>query len=166
MAADWGPRYRTGREIEYAVLALSGLAVLATFLPYYGARLSLGDAQLRVSVNAWHSYAVVGDLLLLAALGLAATRVLAPQQVPTRFAGSPYAVVAALAALGTLLVLARALSVPHVNGFFDTGVSYGVQWGGWLLVLVGAAEAVVAGVAAHRLDTRPLLPRATPHDPS
>jgi len=150
-----------GKDLERALVAVGVLAVIATFLPYYGAKITMEGVDLSYSVNAWHSYAILGDLLLVAAVVVAAVRAYAPLQLPPQLSGAGpvggYGLTAALAGLGTLLVFARAVSTPHIDGALAPGISFGIQWGGYLLFLLGIAETALAVLAARQLD-HPMAP--------
>jgi hypothetical protein len=105
------------------------VAFLASFMPYLG--WSYGPYS--ISVNAWHSYAILGLLFIFAAAVITALRVFGNTSMPSLPVG-PNVLVAGLAVLGTLLVLIRALTVAH----------FSLQWGGYLLLLAGIAEAAGA----------------------
>jgi hypothetical protein len=129
---------RTFRPLDGGVIALAGAAFVASFLPYVGLSLKLAGFGFDYTVNAWHSYAILGLLALFAAG--AATIAGVVGAVPAQRLGFGIAAAGA-AALGTFLVLVRGLT-------YGQGVQ--LRWGGWVLIVVGVAETVcaVAGAAA------------------
>lgn len=130
---------RIFRPVDGGVIALAGAAFVASFLPYAGLSLKLGGiGAFSVTINAWHSFAILGLLALFAAgvatiIGVFGTSTSA-QRVAFGIAA------ASAAALGTLLILVRGLTY---------GLDVKLQWGGWVLIVVGVAETVcaIAGAA-------------------
>src|SRR6185437_3059550 len=92
------------------------------------------------STSAWTGYATFGLLLLFIAAGIAAARVFGGASLPKLPIGANL-LVAGLAALGTLLVILRGFTYPHAN---VAGISVGVKWGGYLLMIAAIAETVFA----------------------
>jgi hypothetical protein len=151
-------------RLQLAVVGAGILALLCTFLPYYGLSAPglLDGGSLSATVTAWHSYAIVGCLLLLAATVLAAVRTFAPATLPGDLPVGPYLLTSVLAGLGTILVILRAATWRHVD---LPGVSFGPRWGAYLLFLFAAAFtalAVVAMRAAGESMPRPAPRQATP----
>ena len=136
-----------GRSVgrnDLAVLAAGAAAFVFSLLPYWGFSYSVkGLGGLSASITAWHGFALLGVLMLLAAAGIVAARVFAGVTLPSLAVGW-HVIVAALAVVGTLLVVVRALTYPHAS---LPGGSYGVKWGGYLLFLAAIAEAVFAVLA-------------------
>ncbi|HEY5200350.1 MAG TPA: hypothetical protein VIJ31_05510 [Acidothermaceae bacterium] len=129
---------RTFRPLDGGVIALAGAAFVASFLPYVGLSLKFaGLGAFNYTTNAWHSFAIVGLLALFAAGAATIVGVFA-STIPAQRVGFGIAAASA-AALGTLLVLVRGLSY---------GLGVKLQWGGWVLILVGAAQTVCAIVGA------------------
>lgn len=129
---------------DLGVIIAGAVAFIASFLPYWGFSYSLkGLGGFSSSVNAWHGYAVLGLLLIFAAAILVAVRVFGGTTLPTLPLGW-HVIVAGLAALGTLLVILRGFTYPHAS---IPGGSYGVKWGGYVLMLVGVVEVVFAVLA-------------------
>jgi hypothetical protein len=112
------------------------VAFIASFLPYYG--ISAGPYS--ASTNAWTGYATFGLLLIFIATGIAAARVFAGAGLPKLPVGANL-LVAALGGLGTLLVILRGFTYPHAS---FPGGSYGVKWGGYVLMLAGVVMTVFA----------------------
>ena len=135
-----------GRQVDtndLGVMAAGGAALVFSLLPYYGFSYDLAGASFDGTFNAWHSYAAVGVLLLVAAAGAVAARVFGGVQLPTLPVGWHVAVAGA-AVLGTVLVIVRALNYPHGH---VPGGSYGIRWGGYLLFLAAVVESVYAFLA-------------------
>ncbi|MCW2572914.1 MAG: hypothetical protein JWO88_2972 [Frankiales bacterium] len=136
-----------GRQVETNDLGVMGAgagALIFSLLPYYGLSYKIsGVGGFSANFNAWHSYALLGILLLVAAAGIVAARVFAGVTLPTLPVGW-HVIVAALAGAGALLVILRALTYPHIS---VPGGSYGVKWGGYLLFLAAIAETVFAVIA-------------------
>jgi hypothetical protein len=136
-----------GRQVETNDLGIMGAGAAAfvfSFLPYWGfsySAKSLGGVS--VSITAWHGFALLGLLLLFAAAAAVAARVFGVATLPELPVGW-HVLVAGAAALGTLLVIVRAITYPHLSVL---GGSYGVRWGGYLLFLAAIAETVFAVMA-------------------
>ncbi len=138
-------------------------AFLFSLLPFVG--VSFGPFS--GSVNAWHSYALLGILLLFATATLWALRLLEAVKLPDL--PLPWARVFAIAtAVGTLLVLLRGLtfSANAVSSMRNVGVSAGLRVGGVLLIVAGAVMTVGA-VWAERTGPKGASPtnRAGPGGP-
>jgi hypothetical protein len=110
------------------------VAFIASVLPFVGISGSVRGVHYDAHINAWHGYAILGLFLIFIAAGIAAARVFAGASLPKLPVG-PNVLVAGLALLGTLLV-------------FLYGITYGngtsIQWGGWILIVVGIVETVFA----------------------
>ncbi|MBK5306217.1 MAG: hypothetical protein JJD92_05965 [Frankiaceae bacterium] len=135
-----------GRQVarnDLGVMAAGAAALVFSLLPYYGLSYKVAGADFSASFNAWHGYATLGMLLLVAAAGVVAARVFGGVTLPTLPLGW-HVIVAGLAGLGTFLVILRALTYPHID---VPGGSYGVKWGGYLLFLAAIAETVFAVMA-------------------
>lgn len=115
----------------------AGIVVfIASFLPYWG----VSAGPFTSSTNAWTGYATFGLLLLFIAAGIAAARVFGGASLPKLPLGANL-IVAGLAAIGTLLVILRGFTYPHAH--FE-GASWGVKWGGYVLMIVAIVETVFA----------------------
>ena len=137
-----------GRDIgtdDLGVLAAGLAALVFSFLPYVGASYTVkGFGGGSAHINAWHGWAFLGLLLLLAAAGIVAARVFGGVELPALPVGW-HVLAAGAAAVGTFILLVRGLSWGG-NEFEGIGTSYssGMRWGGYLLVLAGLAEAFFA----------------------
>jgi Family of unknown function (DUF5336) len=148
-------------RLHLAVVGAGVLAFIFSFLPFYGASISFLGSHASTSWTAWHSYAVVGDLLLLAATALAAIRVFAPSVLPAELPVKPFLAVAGLAGLGTLLLILRAVTWPSPSG---VGYSVGIRWGAWLLFIAAIAMTVLAALAGRAEAAGPTT--STPSEPA
>jgi hypothetical protein len=142
---------RTFRALDGGVIALAGAAFVASFLPYAGLSLKLaGLGGFNFTINAWHSFAVLGLLALFAAGAVTIAGVFGATNPAQRIG---YGIAAAVAAgLGTFLVLVRGLTY---------GMDVKLQWGGWVLILVGVAEtgcAIANAATAARAARQPIAP--------
>lgn len=125
---------------DWMVVGGGVAAFLFSLLPFVG----VSSGPLSVSVNAWHSYALLGILLLLATATLWALRLLEAVKLPEL--PLPWSRVFAIAtAVGTLLMLVRGLTFSaNALPLPDVGVSAGLRVGGVLLILTGAVMTVGA----------------------
>lgn len=123
---------------DLGVMIAGVVAFIASFLPYVGASAHIGPVHVSENANAWHSYAVLGLLLVFAAAIVIAVKTFA--SMPTMPIGL-HVLAAGLAALGTLLLIIRAFTVGNEG---ITGVNVGVRWGGYVLFIAGIAEVVFA----------------------
>jgi hypothetical protein len=130
------------QEINRNDLGVMGAGVvflIATFLPFYGLSYKGSLAGLgSYSWNAWHSYGVLGVLLVLAAAIIIAVKTFSA--MPTLPVGL-HVLAAGLAALGTLLLILRAFTYPTAHG---AGASIGVKWGAYVVFIAGIAEVAFA----------------------
>jgi hypothetical protein len=130
---------------DLAVMIAGVVAFIASFLPYWGisfkSKVSGTSFGSSGSISAWHSYATLGLLLLFAAAILIAVKTFAASSLPSSLPVGLHVVAAALAALGTLLLILRAFTIDGPNG---GGFSSGVKWGGYVLFIAGIAETVFA----------------------
>jgi hypothetical protein len=133
---------------DLGVMGAGAAALLFSFLPYWGVSYKLaGVGGTSASVTAWHSYAFLGVLLLVAAAGVVAARVFGGVTLPEAPVGW-HVIVAAAAVLGAVLVILRGLTIGSAGySAFGSSVSAGVKWGGYLLFLAAIAEAVFAVLA-------------------
>jgi len=103
------PKNHLGALIAFAVafiLSLIGSYIVASSEATDVAGVSLGATS--AGTNAWVSYATVGMLLLIVAAAIVAARAFAAHALPS---GVPWLLIAlAAAALGTLLIIVRALT--------------------------------------------------------
>jgi hypothetical protein len=126
---------------DQGILGAGIVAFLASFMPFYGVSYNLkGFIHGSYTVNAWHSYGFLGILLLLIAVGIVAVRVFA-NAAPPRLPIGPNLLVAGVASLGTLLLILRGFTYKSASG---PGVSLGVKWGGYLVMLAGVVVVIFA----------------------
>ena len=151
-------------RLQLAAVVTGGLAVIATFLPYYGlaAPDGLFGRPLDATITAWHSYAIVGCLLVLAATLVAAFRAFAPERWPAEVPVAPYVLTAGLAGLGALLLILRLATWQRHELL---GLSIGPRWGGYLLCLLAVAQAVLAGLASRAAGESLPRPSSAPLAP-
>ena|SRR5437763_2738502 len=125
-------------------LASGVLVFIASFLPWYGVSYSFKFAGVNssgsASINAWHSYATLGLLLMLAATVVTAVMLLSSASLPTLPVSWNFVATTA-SMVGALLVLIRSLNLPSASG---PGGSVGLRWGGWLLLVFSVANALLA----------------------
>jgi hypothetical protein len=139
-----------GRQVgtnDLGVMAAGAAALVFSFLPYVGVTFKLaGVGSSGASINAWHGVAFLGVLLLVAAAGVVAARVFGGVTLPTLPVGW-HVVLAAAAAIGTLILVWRGLTYGGDANVLGSSVSAGMRWGGYLLSLAGIAETVFAVLA-------------------
>jgi hypothetical protein len=128
---------------DVAAVALGVIAFVASFFPYVGFSGKLSGFTFSVSINAWHSYAIAGLFLLVGAAVAVAIGISTASANPSAKAILDL-VGACMAALGTLLIVVRALSYSQLN----------VKWGGWVLIVAGAAETLAAAASLMVLAAR------------
>lgn len=127
---------------DQAVLGLGILAFIASFFPFYGVSVNVGGFKASSSITTWHSYAVLGILLVLAATLLAAAQAFAGSSLPTMPVSANF-LVAGLAALGTLLIILRGFTYDTASA---PGGSVGLKWGFYVVMIVCIAQVVFAVV--------------------
>jgi Family of unknown function (DUF5336) len=120
----------------------SGILVfmVSLFFPWYGVKFKDAVAGFggSDSTNAWHGLAAFGLILLLLALFVVAAQIFAAGALPELPVG--YSMIAAgLSVLGALFVIIKSFDLPSASGF---GVSVGLRWGGWLLIILVLVQAI------------------------
>ena len=133
--------FRAMPRDDQGILAAGVLAFIASlFFPYYGASVSAGGFHGSASTSAWHSYATLALLLVIAATVVAAIQVFARESLPQANVSWNF-IVLALSALGTLLLIIRSFTLDHgsVGGF-----SYGLKWGAYVLMILCLVQTVFA----------------------
>jgi hypothetical protein len=125
---------------DQGIVGAGIVAFIASFLPFWGVSSSGSGFHYSASVNAWHSWGILGLLFVFVAAGIVAARVLGNKNLPKLPVGVNV-LVAGLAGLGTLLLILRGFTYPHAS---VPGGSYGVKWGGYVLFIVGIVETVFA----------------------
>jgi hypothetical protein len=157
-----------GREVnnnDLGVMAAGAAALVFSFLPYVGVSFKIaGIGSTGGSINAWHGIAWLGVLLLVAAAGVVAARVFGGVALPTLPVGW-HVVLAAVAGIGTIILLVRGLTYGGDTGVLGSSVSAGMRWGGYLLVLAGIAETVFAVLAMRESGESLSFDRGTPDAP-
>lgn len=123
-------------------LGLGALVFIASFLPWYGATASVGPLSESTSTHAWHGLAAFGIVLMLVATVLVGVQLLSDATLP-QLRVSWNVVVVALDAVGALIVVIKSFDLPSGSVL---NVSYGLRWGGWILILAAVAQVVVAGL--------------------
>ena len=125
---------------DQGILAAGVLAFIASFFPYYGASVSAGGFHGSASTSAWHSYATLALLLVIAATVVAAIQVFARESLPQANVSWNF-IVLALSGLGTLLLIIRSFTLDHgsVGGF-----SYGLKWGAYVLMILCLVQTAFA----------------------
>lgn len=157
-----------GREVnnnDLGVMGAGAAALIFSFLPYWGYSVKSSGISGGGSITAWHSYATLGLLLLFIAAGIVAARVFGGMTLPDAPVGW-HVIVAALAGLGTFLVIVRALTIDNANySAFGSSISSGIKWGGFLLFLAAIAETVFAVLAMRESGESVSFDRGTPDTP-
>lgn len=130
-------------KLEMGALIAGALTFLLSLFPYY-LRFSFdGDESLKelgvsfdtsYGVNAWTSFATLGMLLILVAIGVVAAGAFAKDSLPS---GVPWNLIAlATAGLGTFLLILRALTS-----------NIGISWSGWLIFITSITLTVFTALA-------------------
>jgi hypothetical protein len=146
------PDFKSMPRNDLIVLG-SGLLVfiVSLFFPWYGVKFTgaasalsgLGGAS--ETTNAWHGLAAFGLILLLLALLVVAAQVFAGNALPEIPVG--YSVIAAgLSVLGALFVIIKSFDLPSASGF--PGLSVGLRWGGWVLLVLVVVQAAFSVIRA------------------
>lgn len=158
-----------GRQVttnDLGVMVAGAAALVFSFLPYWGYSVkAVGLGSGDYSVSAWHSYATLGLLLLIAAAGIVGARVFGGVELPALPVGWRV-IVAGLAALGALLVILRGVTIGGGDfSAFGSSISSGVKWGGYLLFLAAIAETAFAVMAVRESGETVSFDRGTPDAP-
>ncbi len=131
MAAD----FKALDKNTQGALIAGGLATIVSFFSAYIKASydgKIAGIDLSYGISAWHSYATLGILLVIAATAIIALKAFAADSLPD---GIPWNLAALGAAgLGLLLLILRALTV----GGGGSGVSVGPGWSGYLLWILVA----------------------------
>jgi hypothetical protein len=133
MAADFKA---LDKNTQGALIAGGVATILSFFSSYisisYDSKLT-GGIDLSSGFSAWHSYATLGILLVIASTAIIALKAFSADTLPD---GIPWNLAAfGAAALGLLLLVLRPLTI----GGGGNGVSVGPGWSGYVLWLVVAA---------------------------
>lgn len=125
---------------DQVILGAGVLAFIASFLPYYGASISILGQHESTSTSAWHSWNVLALLLILVATVVAAAVVFGASSLP-EMPVSPTFAVAGLTGVGTLILIIRSFTLDHGSA---AGVSYGLRWGAYVLMIVCVVQTAFA----------------------
>lgn len=132
--------FRTLPRNEQGVLVAGALAIIASFFPYYGASVNAAGFHGSSSTSAWHSYATLALILIIAATAVAAVQVFSAGSLP-QTAMSWNFIVLALSAAGTVLLIIRSFTLDHGS---IGGLSYGLKWGAYVLMILCVAQTAFA----------------------
>jgi hypothetical protein len=125
---------------DQGVLAAGFLAFIASFFPYYGASVNAGGFHGSSSTSAWHSYATLALLLVIAATVVAAAQMFARGSLPQTNMSWNF-VVLALSGAGTVLLIIRSFTLDHGD---VAGFSYGLKWGAYVLMILCVVQTAFA----------------------
>src|SRR3954449_9594200 len=103
------PDFRQMPRNDQGVLAAGVLAFIASFFPYYGASVNAAGFHGSSSTSAWHSYATLAILLVLAATVAPTVQLFATDSLP-QTAMSWNFIVLALSAVGSALLIIRSFT--------------------------------------------------------
>jgi hypothetical protein len=131
---------------DMAFLGVGALVLFASFMPWYGTSTTLNVAghviHAAPTTNAWHRWTALGVLLMLIATAIVATELFGEEPLPALKV--PWSVVVlGIDALGALLIVIKSLDVPSGHNAVS---SYGLRWGGWLLLAAAVAHVAVAAL--------------------
>jgi hypothetical protein len=136
MQFDW-KRFTT---LDRAIAGGAAVAFIAAFLPWYG--VSVGPFS--ASVSGWSAgFTAWAGALLLTAAGVLVVLRRSGASLPSMGGIGPALFIAAVAALGLLLVIIRWVSFPryHASGLsYDVGARYGI----YLALIAGIVESAAA----------------------
>jgi len=156
------PNLRAMPLHDQIALGSGVLVFVASFFPWHGAKitdaLSLGVSG-GSTTDAWHGLAAFGLILSLLALVVTAAELLASDGLPAL--PISYAIIAAgFACLGALFVVIKTVDLPTAGG---PGFSVGLRWGGWALIVLIVAQAVISVLrVVHAGDSKTGVPSAPP----
>ena len=124
-----------------------GVAVfIAAFLPWYGVSYSASfggkSISSSASVTAWHGWAALGIVLMLLATLIVAVQLFSDAELPA-LRLSWTRVVFAIDVIGAVIFVVRSLRLPSES---VAGLSVGLRWGGWILIVVAIAQVVFAAL--------------------
>jgi hypothetical protein len=125
---------------DQVVLGAGVLAFIASFFPFYGVTINVGGFSGSSSIDTWHSYAILGILLVIAATLLAAAQVFASGSLPELPVSANF-LVAGLSALGTLLIIVRGFTYDTASA---PGGSVGLKWGFYVVMILCLVQVAFA----------------------
>jgi len=106
----------------------------------YGASVNAGGFHGSSSTSAWHSYATLALLLVIAATVVAAVQMFSPTSLPQTSTSWNF-VVLALSGVGTVLLIIRSFTLDHGD---IGGLSYGLRWGAYVLMILCVVQTAFA----------------------
>jgi hypothetical protein len=136
------PEHRPTDRHDLIAVGAGILVFVASFLPWYGVKFegSVAESGVNGTVDAWHGLAGVGLILLLFSLVVTAAEPFGGEEMPRL----PVRIAAAvLACAGALFVVIRSFDLP---GSDVPGASVGLRWGGWILVVLVVAQALISAL--------------------
>jgi hypothetical protein len=158
------PDFTATTRHDQLLLGCGVLVFIASFLPWYGVKFNDfgGFTGASSTTDAWHGLAAFGLILLLASLIVTAAERFAKDSLPE--APVSYAAVSAgLACVGAACVIIKSFDLPSGGG---PGFSVGLRWGGWLLLILVVAQAVLSVLKiVHANDGAPAGGVAAPDVP-
>lgn len=153
-------------RLDWVVAGASVLAFISLFLPWYGASFGAFSA----SVSGWStSYGWLGGLLIVIA-GVLLLLDRSGQRIQVQKMG-PALLVLGVAAIGTLLVIIRWITLPSGSGSGSAvSYSYGPRVGIYLALVLGIVQCVAAlrlfRASGETLPNVPSRPTVSPAEPS
>jgi len=132
---------------DAAFLGLGLLVLVASLVvPWYGTRLSLSAGAITVNKSTstwvWHRWTALGVLLMLIATAIVAVDRFSDEDLPAL--QIPWSVVVlGIDAVGALLLVVKSLDQPSVH---TGGISAGLRWGAWVLMIAAIAQVAVAAL--------------------
>lgn len=122
-------------RVDMTRIGAAVIFFISTFLPVVGVTVKgVGGFSVSASISAWHSYAVLGVLLVFAAIAIWAVQRFTAVVLPTTRVSWDVAI-PALAGVGTAIIVIRGLTW--------TGSGIGLRYGFFLLLISGVAFAVL-----------------------
>lgn len=142
MATD----FKSLGRIDQGVLISGAIAVVLTFFgAYVSASSHVDGRKYGGGESAWHGWSLPGSLLLVGALVIIIFRIFAPAQLPPGVRWNLLALAAA--ALGTVILVLKALTYGPPEGLTRADISTGPGWSGWMLLVVAIAFTVLAALS-------------------
>lgn len=136
--------FRSLARNDKRFLVLGALVFVASLLPWRGWSYHISSLGQTVSdswsENAWRGLAALGLVLMLAATLVVAVQLLGSAAKLPDTPVSWNVIVVGLDALGALFIVISSFSLPAAS---IPGGSYGLRWGGWVLMIVAVAQVAV-----------------------
>jgi hypothetical protein len=159
---------------DLGVMIAGVVAFIASFLPYMHAAVHISGAPAVLnlggggsgSITAWHSYAILGLLLIFAAAAIIAIKTFAANVLPANLPVGLHVASVLLAGIGTLLVFIRALAYWDTKSEFGVKVTVHIGWGGYVLLIAGVLVTVFAALGMREAGEKvPWQQQTTPSAP-